>query len=124
MTAAPCPVLVQQCRSLQEFGVETILAQALINTIRSIGSVATLEVPDHEARSVACSILADSKAVYSFPHILPATSLIATCDPLAFGDGVGIVVADVPKALDQENWNVSSPIGLIKIRSRKRLGSG
>ena len=124
MAAAPCPAFVQQGGSLQQFGVETLLAQTLIDSIRSIGSAATLQVPGHEARSMACSVFADSKAVYSFLYVLQAATPITACKPLAFDDGVRIVISALPEDLVQKNRNVSPPIGVIKVRSRKGLGSG
>lgn len=108
MAAAPCPALIQQGGSLQQFGVETLLAQALIDSIRSIGSAATLQVPGHEARSMACSILADSKAVYSFLYVLQAATPITACKPLAFDDGVRVVISALPEDLAQKKSECQS----------------
>ena len=124
MAAAPCPALIQQAGCLQEFGEETPPPQASIDSVRSIGSTATLDVPGHEARSMACSILAASEPVYPFPHILPAATSVAPCNPLAFDDRMRIVIFETPEDLEQKNRNVSPSIGLSKVRPRKRLGSG
>ena len=123
MAAAPRPALLQQGGCLQEFGEKTLPRQMSIDSVRSIGSAATLDVPGHEARSMACSILADSEPVNSFPHVLPAEVRIAACDPLAFDDRMRIVIIETPEDLEQKNRNVSPPSGPTTIRSRTRLGS-
>ena len=123
MAAAPCRALIQQGGSLEEFGEKTLPLAASIDSVRSIGSAATLDIPGHEARCMACSILADSKAVNSFPHILPAEIRIAACDPLAFDDRMRIVIFEAPEDLEQKNRNVSPPIEPIKVPSRTRPSS-
>ena len=45
MAAAPCPALIQQGGPLQEFGEATLPPQASIDSTRSIGSAATLDLP-------------------------------------------------------------------------------